>query len=57
MRRLVRCEYTDLRTSETWVRVFHFDAATGERYDATKKEIEDAPLPDPSRPYWGGPKQ
>jgi len=57
MRRLVRCEYTDLRTGETWVRVFEFDAATGERYDAIKQEIENAPLPDPRRRYWGGREQ
>lgn len=54
MMRLVKCEYTDLRTGETWVRVFEFDAATGERSDGAKKEIENAPLPDPKRPYWGG---
>jgi hypothetical protein len=54
MRRLIKCEYTDLRTGETWVRVFEFDTATGERYDDAKKEIENAPLPDPKRPYWGG---
>lgn len=52
--RLVECKYTDLRTGETWVRAFLFDAAKGERFDATKKEIENAPLPDPNRPYWGG---
>lgn len=54
MMRLVKCEYTDLRTGETWVRVFHFHSATGERFNATKEEIENAPLPDPKRPYWGG---
>jgi hypothetical protein len=54
MMRLVRCDYTDLRTGETWLRLFHFRAETGERYDAAKAEIEDAPLPDPKRPYWGG---
>lgn len=54
MMRLVKCKYTDLRTCETWVRVFQFDAATGERFNAVKKEIENAPLPDPERPYWGG---
>lgn len=54
MRRLVQCEYTDLRTGEKWVRLFQFDATTGERYNAAKEEIESAPLPDPKRPYWGG---
>ncbi len=54
MMRLVKCEYTDLRTGETWVRVFHFHAATGERFNATKVEIESAPLPDPKPLYWGG---
>ena len=54
MMRLVQCDYTDLRTGETWSRLFHFRAETGERYDATKKEIENAPLPDPKCPYWGG---
>lgn len=57
MRRLIECKYTDLRTGETWVRLFLFDAETGERYDAAKEEIEDAPLPDPKRPNWGGRKQ
>lgn len=57
MRRLVRCKYTDLRTGETWLRVFQFDAATGERFNVAKKEIENAPLPDPKRPYWGGREQ
>lgn len=57
MMRLVKCEYTDLRTGETWVRVFHFHAATGERFNATNEEIENAPLPDPKRPYWGGQDQ
>lgn len=57
MKRLVECKYTDLRTGETWVRVFLFNAETGERYDATKEKIENAPLPDPKRPYWGGPDQ
>jgi len=54
MKRLVRCEYKDLFTGEIWVRVFLFDAATGERYDALKREIETAPLPDPKRPNWRG---
>lgn len=56
MIRLVQCDYTDLRTGETWSRLFHFRAETGERYDATKEEIERAPLPDRFRKYWGGPK-
>ena len=57
MKRLVICEYTDLHTGENWVRVFQFDAATGERFNAVKEEIENAPLPDPKRPYWGGSDQ
>ena len=56
MRRLILCEYKDLNTGENWARVFEFDAATGERYDAIKQEIESAPLPDPKRPFWGGRK-
>lgn len=54
MRRLVKCEYTDLRTGENWVRLFQFDAMTGKLHDVAKKEIESAPLPDPKRPYWRG---
>lgn len=54
MTRLVKCEYTDLRTGESWVRLFQFNAATGERYDAAREEMESAPLPDPKRSYWGG---
>jgi hypothetical protein len=56
MMRLVRCDYTDLHTGETWSRLFHFRAETGERNDASKAEIENAPLPDPKRRYWGGRK-
>lgn len=56
MKRLVQCDYRDLRTGETWTRLFVFDAATGERCYATREEIESAPLPDPRRPYWGGSK-
>lgn len=57
MMRFVQCVYTDLRTGETWTRIFHFRAATGERFDALKAEIATAPLPDPSRPTWGGTKR
>ena len=57
MRRVVQCDYRDLRTGETWSRIFQFDAVTGERYDAMKEEIECAPLPDPKRRFWGGRKQ
>ncbi len=57
MKRLVQCDYRDLRTGETWTRLFVFDAETGDRHDAWKEEIEGAPLPDPSRHDWGGPKQ
>jgi hypothetical protein len=56
MKRLVQCDYLDLRTGETWTRLFVFDAETGQRCHATKEEIESAPLPDPRRRYWGGPK-
>ena len=51
MKRLVACDYRDLRTGETWSRLFLFDAETGERYDAVKEEIEGAPLPDPKRRF------
>ncbi len=54
MKRLVQCEYRDLDTGETWTRLFLFDAETGERYHAVRMEIEDAPLPDPNRPFWKG---
>lgn len=54
MMRFVQCVYTDLRTGETWTRIFHFHAENGERFDAAKAEIEGAPLPDPKRPKWGG---
>lgn len=54
MRRLIECTYVDLRTGETWVRIFQFNAETGRRYDETKDEIESAPLPDPKRPFWRG---
>lgn len=55
MKRLVRCEYTDLFTGESWVRVFLFDAGSGKRIGAaTKQEIEAAPLPDRVRPDWEG---
>jgi hypothetical protein len=57
MKRLVQCVYSDLRTGETWVRLFRFDALTGERSDPAIEEIENAPLPDPKRPYWGGPSR
>lgn len=57
MKRLVQCDYRDLRTGETWSRLFHFDAETGERYDAMKEEIEKAPLPDARRRFWGGREQ
>jgi hypothetical protein len=57
MKRLVQCDYRDLRTGETWTRLFWFDAETGERADPTVKEIENAPLPDPKRPFWGGPAE
>lgn len=56
MMRFVQCVYTDLRTGETWTRIFQFRAETGARYDALKAEIESAPLPDPKRPIWGGDK-
>jgi hypothetical protein len=56
MKRLVQCDYRDLRTGETWSRLFLFDAEAGVRHDAWKEEIENAPLPDPSHPNWGGPK-
>jgi len=56
MKRLIQCDYRDLRTGETWTRLFVFDTATGERCYATREEIESAPLPDPRRPYWGGSK-
>jgi hypothetical protein len=54
MKRQVLCEYRDLDTGETWTRLFLFDAKTDERYHAIRKEIEDAPLPNPKRPFWGG---
>lgn len=54
MKRLVQCDYRDLRTGETWTRLFWFDALTGDRSDPVIKEIEQAPLPDPKRPDWGG---
>lgn len=57
MKRLVQCEYRDLRTGETWTRLFTFDALTGERIDPAIEEIESAPLPDPKRPFWRGPKR
>jgi len=49
MRRVVKCEYTDLLTGETWVRIFQFDTASDERYGSGNEEIENAPLPDPKR--------
>lgn len=57
MKRLVHCHYRDLCTGETWSRLFHFDAVTGERWDDMKEEIESAPLPDPKRRFWVGRKQ
>ena len=54
MRRVVQCDYRDLRTGETWTRLFAFDAKTGERTDPAILDIEKAPLPDRKRQFWRG---
>ena len=56
MKRLVQCDYLDLRTGETWTRLFYFDAVTGERL-FENKEMESAPVPNSKRHFWEGKKR